>query len=95
MFGLFGVALSKRCAEKNVGQMVTKLYRTVGDKILYLYSLLQFGAVQKCANLVDLNKMLQNEHVLANICFDIADREIILKNHIFRFWHTPDINIKL
>ena len=93
MFGLFGVALSKRCAENNVGQMVAKLYQTVGEKILYFESLLEFGSVQKCANFVDLNKMLQNEHVLANICFDIADREILLKNYIFRFWHTPDVNI--
>ena len=35
----------------------------------------EFGAVQKFVNLVDLEKMLQNEYLVANIGFDSAENE--------------------
>ena len=35
----------------------------------------EFGAVQRLLNLVDLEKMLQNEYLLAKIGFDRAEKE--------------------
>ena len=35
----------------------------------------EFGAVRRCANLVDLEKMLKNEYLVANIGFDTEENE--------------------
>ena len=35
----------------------------------------EFGAVRRCANLVDLAKCLNNEYLVANIGFDTEENE--------------------
>ena len=45
------------------------------ENIVNFAKLLDFGAVQKCAALVDLKKMLKNEYLLTKIGFDTAENE--------------------
>ena len=37
---------------------------------------LEFGASQKCANIVGFEKMLQDEHTLTKVGFDTAENEL-------------------
>jgi len=46
-----------------------------GEHIVKICELLEFGALQKLVNRVDLKKMLYNESLLANIGFDTTENE--------------------
>ena len=50
----------------------SEIFRNLGPEFLRKF---EFGAVQKCVHRVDLEKMLQNEYLVAKFGFDTAENE--------------------
>ena len=69
----------------------THIFKNHGETIVNFANNIEFGAMQKCANLVDLKKMLHNETLVVLTGFDTAEKEpktTFLCFHIPQFLHT-------